>query len=123
MAPKIGPDDRRQLVSWASRRTGSRIAVPDLASSGYRFAGGRLVATPHGAAVMFLYEGPSRTRLAVLSRPMEIDKAAGMTATIEGDINRITWADRGIGYSVVAPGSPAELQPLADTIRRQALAA
>jgi anti-sigma factor RsiW len=120
---EIGPDDRRQLVSWASQRIGSRIAIPDLASSGYRFAGGRLVATPHGAAVMFLYEGPSSTRLAVLSRPMEVDKAAGMTATIEGDVNRITWADRGIGYSIVAPGSPAQLQPLADTIRRQALAA
>jgi anti-sigma factor RsiW len=120
---EIGPDDRRQLISWASRRIGSRVAIPDLASAGYRFAGGRLVATPHGPAVMFLYEGPSSTRLAVLSRPMEIDKAAKMTPTMEGNINRITWADRGIGYSVVAPRSPAELQPLADTIQRQALTA
>ncbi|WP_260599278.1 hypothetical protein [Sphingomonas endolithica] len=63
------------------------------------------------------------TRLTVLSRPMEIDKAAGMTPSVEGDINRISWADRGIGFSVAAPRSPAELQPVADAIRRQTLTA
>jgi anti-sigma factor RsiW len=42
---------------------------------------------------------------------------------VEGGINRITWADRGIGYSIVAPRSPEELQPVADTIRRQTLRA
>jgi anti-sigma factor RsiW len=120
---EIGPDDRQQLISWASRRIGSRVAIPNLASAGYRFAGGRLVATPHGPAVMFLYDGPSSTRLAVVSRPMEVDKAAGMTPGVEGGINRITWADRGIGYSIVAPRSPEELQPVADTIRRQTLRA
>jgi len=118
---EIGPEDRQQLISWASQQIGSRVAIPDLASAGYRFAGGRLVATPHGPAVMFLYEGPSNTRLAVLSRPMEIDKAAGMTSGMDGDINRISWADRGIGFSIVAPRSPADLQPVADAIRRQTL--
>ncbi len=118
---EIGPDDRRQLISWASQRIGSRVAIPDLTSAGYRFAGGRLVATPHGPAVMFLYGGLSGARLVVLSRPMEIDKAAGMTPSMAGDINRISWADRGIGYSIVAPRSPDILQPVADAIRRQTL--
>ncbi len=118
---EIGPDDRLQLISWASQRIGSRVAIPDLLSAGYRFAGGRLVATPHGPAVMLLYAGPANTRLAVLSRPMEIDKAAGMTPSEEGDINRVTWADRGIGYSIVAPRSPEDLRPVAETIRRQIL--
>lgn len=120
---ELGPDDGRQLVNWVSRRIGSRVAIPDLASAGYRFAGGRLVATPHGPAVMFLYHGPSSTRLAVLSRPMEIDKAARMTPSVDGNVGRITWADRGIGYSIVAPRSPDELQPVADAIRRQTLMA
>jgi anti-sigma factor RsiW len=118
---EIGPDGKRQLVSWASQRIGSRVTIPDLTPAAYHFAGGRLVATPHGPAVMFFYEGPASTLLAVLSRPMEIDKAAGMTPSVEGDINRLTWADRGIGYSVVAPRSPEGLKPVADIIREQTL--
>jgi anti-sigma factor RsiW len=118
---ELGPQAQAQLVSWASARLGSRVAVPDLAAAGYRFAGGRLVATPHGPAVMFLYDGPSLTRLALMTRPMEIDKAARMTESADGDLGRVSWADRGIGFSIVATRPSAELQSVAETVRRQSL--
>jgi len=116
---EFGPQAQAELVSWTSERLGSRVAVPDLAAAGYRFAGGRLVATPHGPAAMFLYDGPSSTRLAVVTRPMEIDKAARMTESTDGDLGRVSWADRGVGFSIVAARPTTELQSVAETVRRQ----
>lgn len=120
---EFGPQAQAELVSWASTRLGSRVAVPDLAAVGYRFVGGRLVATPHGPAAMFLYDGPSLTRLAVMTRPMEIDKVASMTKSVDGDLGRVSWADRGIGFSIVAAHPSAELNSVAESIRRQSFTA
>jgi anti-sigma factor RsiW len=117
---EMGAGEKQQLVSWASRRIGSRVAVPDLATAGYRFAGGRLVATPHGPALLLLYDGAAQARLAVLSRPMDIDKNASMVSTRDGDVQQVSWADRGIGFSVVAPSATTGLQPIAAAIRGQA---
>jgi len=117
---EMGASEKQQLVSWASRRIGSRVAVPDLAEAGYHFAGGRLVATPHGPALLLLYDGAAQARLAVLSRPMDIDKDASMVSTRDGDVQQVSWADRGIGFSVVAPSATTGLQPIAAAIRGQA---
>lgn len=117
---EMAADDTQQFVSWASRRIGSRVALPDLAAAGYRFAGGRLVATPHGPALLLLYDGAARAGLAVLSRPMDIDKNASMVFTRDGDVQQVSWADRGIGFSVVAPSATTGLQPIAAAIRDQA---
>ncbi|MBY9065191.1 hypothetical protein K7957_19840 [Sphingomonas yunnanensis] len=117
---EMGAGEERQLVSWASRRIGSRVAVPDLAAAGYRFTGGRLVATPHGPALLLLYDRAGCARLAVLSRPMDIDKDASMVSTRYDDVQQVSWADQGIGYSVVAPSATTGLQPIAAAIRDQA---
>jgi anti-sigma factor RsiW len=119
-AAEMGASEKQQLVSWASRRIGSRVAVPDLAAARYHFAGGRLVATPHGPALLLLYDSKARVRLGVLSRPMDIDKDASMVSARVGDVQQVSWADRGIGYSVVAPSTITGLQPIAAAIRDQA---
>ncbi len=51
---ELRAQDRDQLVQWISQRLQRRVAAPDLAASGYRFMGGRLVATAHGPAGMFM---------------------------------------------------------------------
>ena len=62
--------DSAQLVSWISQRLARPIALPDLASAGYHFMGGRLVATEHGPAGLFLYDDAHGTRIAMMVRPM-----------------------------------------------------
>ncbi len=117
---EIGPDQRAMLIRWTSARLGERVTIPDLSTAGYRYGGGRLVATPHGPAVLLLYDGPQASKLAVLTRPMQIDKSASMTSTSSGTMGRVTWAVDGIGYSVVGERPAAELHPIADEVRRQA---
>lgn len=116
---EIGPEHRATLVNWVSDELGSTVAIPDLGRAGYRFAGGRLVATPHGPAAMFLYDRPGQPRLTVLVRRMEIDRQTRMSEHVEGDVAGISWATAGMGYSLTGERAAGELHPIADDMRRQ----
>jgi anti-sigma factor RsiW len=108
-----------QLVRWISNRLNRTIAVPDLTASGYRFMGGRLVATAHGPAGMLMYDDDHGTRLVMLVRPMEAEKDAPMAPSQSGDVAGFSWSQDGLGYSLVGTAAPAVLHPLADEARRQ----
>lgn len=116
---ELKADARDELVKWVSNRLQRPIAVPDLSTSGYRFMGGRLVATAHGPAALFFYDDDRGTRLAMLVRPMEVDKNAAMTEHDLDGTGGIAWSKDGLGFSLVGPAPPALLHPLADEARRQ----
>jgi anti-sigma factor RsiW len=116
---EIRAADRAELVSWVSRRLAHPIAVPDLAVSGYRFMGGRLVATAHGPAGLFMYDDDRGTRLVMLVRPMAAEQNTSMAPYMRGSLSGFSWANNGIGYSLVGATSAQILHPLADEARRQ----
>ena len=116
---EIRASEGKELVNWASQRLQRPVTVPDLASSGYRFMGGRLLATPHGAAVMFMYDNDRGTRLVVLTRAMTVDQNKPMVPHTSGAVNGFAWADNGLGYSLVGPAAPDVLHSIADSVRDQ----
>ena len=116
---EFGATDKAELVSWIASRIGRAVSVPDLTASGYAFMGGRLVATPHGAAGLLMYSNTLGQRLAMLVRPMAIDKDTRMSEHSYGDIHGFTWASKGTGFSVVGPAPADLLHPIADEVRRQ----
>jgi anti-sigma factor RsiW len=116
---ELRANDQPALVQWASERVGRRVTVPDLSASGYRFMGGRVVATSHGPAVLFMYDDDHGVRLVLLSRPMALSENAPMAPHSHGSVRGFTWADNGVGYSLVGPAAPEVLHPLADEVRRQ----
>jgi len=111
--------DQRELVTWVSDRLHHPVAVPDLTAAGYRFMGGRIVATAHGPAGLLMYDDDRGTRMVVLIRPMASERDTPMAAHTSGAVRGFTWAQRGIGYSVVAAAAAEALHPLADEVRRQ----
>lgn len=116
---EMGAAQKADLVRWVSNRLQSPVAVPDLRSAGYRFIGGRLVTTPHGPAAMFIYDDAQGERLAVMVRPMKVEKNTRMSEQTVAGLDGVSWASDGIGYSLVAPAKPKSLHPLADEVRRQ----
>jgi anti-sigma factor RsiW len=116
---ELRASDRAELVAWVSQRFGRPIAIPDLSSSGYRFMGGRLVATAHGPAVLYMYDDDHGTRLVMLTRPMATEQNMAMSPLAQGAINGFAWADHGIGYSLVGSPPAEALHPIADEARRQ----
>jgi anti-sigma factor RsiW len=118
---EVRASDSAQLVQWVSDRLQRPVKVPDLSTSGYRLMGGRLVATDHGPAAMFMYDDDQGSRIVVLTRTMSrADQNAPMTPQSHGDIRGFTWADDGIGYSLVGHAAPESLRPIANEVRRQA---
>jgi anti-sigma factor RsiW len=116
---EIRASDRSELVKWTSQRLRRPVAVPDLSASGYRLMGGRLIATSHGPAVLFMYDDDHGTRLVLLSRAMAVDKNAPMAQHSLGSITGFAWSDKGVGYSLVGHISSQLLHSLADEARRQ----
>jgi anti-sigma factor RsiW len=116
---EFGATGKAQLVRWIASRIGRTISVPDLTASGYAFMGGRLVATPHGAAGLLMYSNGQGQRLAMLVRPMAIDKNTRMSGHSYGDIHGFTWASKGTGFSLVGPVPADLLHPIANHVRRQ----
>jgi anti-sigma factor RsiW len=108
-----------QFVDWISQRVHRPMAVPDLSASGYRLMGGRLIATSHGPAAMLMYDDDHGTRLVMLARPMAADQTAPMSLHSQGAVSGFTWADRGMGYSLVGATEPGLLRPIADEVRRK----
>ena len=118
---EVRASDAAQLVEWVSGRLHRPMKVPDLTSSGYRLMGGRLVATDHGPAAMFMYDDDHGSRIVVLTRPMSsADQNAPMTPQSHGDVRGFAWADDGVGYSLVGRAAPELLRPIANEVRKQA---
>ncbi|MEW6124961.1 MAG: anti-sigma factor [Pseudomonadota bacterium] len=117
---EINAADSTALVRWVENRLSRQISVPDLSQAGYRFMGGRVVATPNGAAGLLMYDDAQGARIAILMRPMTRDQNAPMAEHREGDVVGYAWADNGMGYSLVGGNSAASpLHPVADEARRQ----
>jgi anti-sigma factor RsiW len=118
---EIDASHKTELATWVSSRLERRVPIPDLERSGFTLVGGRLVVTEHGPAALFMYDNQKGTRLAVLARPMAIQKDTGAMQPTEGRYPGYSWADRGLGYSVVADDRTESLHRVADEVRRQVL--
>jgi anti-sigma factor RsiW len=117
---EVRASDNAQLVQWVSDRLQRPVKVPDLAMAGYRLMGGRLVATSHGPAGMFMYDDDHGSRIVVLTRAMSsVDQNAPMTPQSQGDVGGFAWADDGLGYSLMGRAVPESLRSIANEVRRQ----
>ena len=117
---EIRASDSTQLVQWVSNRLKQPVKLPDLTGAGYRLMGGRLIATSHGPAAMFMYDDDRGDRLVVLTRPMASEQSAPMAPHSGGDVSGFAWADDGMGYSLVGQAAAESLKPIANEVRRQA---
>lgn len=122
-AIELPASDSVRLNRWISERIGRDVQAPNLEPAGFRLLGGRLAATPHGPAGLFLYEDARGVRLAILARPMEVDQSAPMRRHSIHDTEGMAWADHGLGFSMVGPTDlDGDLARLAREARRQTLA-
>jgi anti-sigma factor RsiW len=111
--------DSTELAAWVTSRLRQPVKLPDLSKSGYRFMGGRVVPTAHGPAAMFMYDDDRGDRLVVLTRPMATDHNAPMSPHAGNNIAGFSWADGGMGYSLVGPGAVDQLRLVANEVRKQ----
>jgi anti-sigma factor RsiW len=117
---EIRASNSSELTQWVSNRLKQPVKVPDLSVSGYRLMGGRLVATSHGPAAMFMYDDDRGDRLVVLTRPMSNRNLdTPMMPQSTGGVAGFVWADDGMGYTLVGQLPGDTLKPIANAIRKQ----
>lgn len=108
------------LVKWLSTRLAHPVTPVDLAAAGFRFMGGRLVATDHGPAALFMYDDDKGTRLSLLIRPMtKADMQAPLEPVKAHGLDGYAWARNGIGFSLVGTADNVRLQQIASEAQRQ----
>lgn len=120
---ELAASDRRQLDDWFSQRLSRPVKAPDLHAAGLQLIGGRLVATGHGPAGLYLYEDSAGNRMALYVRPMETEGNDRMKSREEGSVRGWTWADDGLGCAVFGTAPGNRLHDTADLVRAQLRAA
>jgi anti-sigma factor RsiW len=112
--------ERNELTRWLSGHLDHPVIPPDLVAVGYRFLGGRLVATVQGAAALFVYEDKLGERLALFVRPLPAKRPTEIETVDVGTMDGCAWIDRGLGYTLVANESYNRLLALSKHVRQQA---
>jgi anti-sigma factor RsiW len=117
---EIAAEHRNLMTRWLSNRLNQRVAPPDLSTLGYELLGGRLVASPHGPAALFVYENAQGKRLILYVRPMvETERTTSMKAVDVNDLDGCAWIEQGIGYSLIADEDYARLLELSQHVRHE----
>lgn len=119
---ELSAADPQQLAKWVGSRLNRKLVPPDLSAAGYRLLGGRVVATGHGAAALFVYENVRGMRLAVFARPVDAADTATIAEVDVGASDGCAWIEQGIGYTVTGAESYARLLELSKHVRAQARA-
>lgn len=116
---ELGAQQRDDLAHWVSNRIKHQVAPPDLSADGYNYMGGRLAATPDGAAGLFMYDNAEGVRLTVFVLPLPAAAGAPLQHVDFAHVNGCAWITNGVGYTVVGKLPPAELRRIAEVARRQ----
>ena len=99
-----------ELQAWLSARLGRPMSLPDLQSYGFTLLGGRMLATPDGAAAMLMYQDDDGSRISFYVRPStRFDDARGSRS--DDGLALRYWYRNGYGFAVVGrAGDPRTLE-------------
>ena len=117
---EIGAEQEDQLVTWLSKRLGSKINPPKLGKLGYELIGGRLLPGQSGPVAQFMYHNVAGQRLTVyVSTDQTQNKDTGFRFAQEGPVNVFYWIDGKFGYALSAGIDKGELARIASAVYEQ----
>jgi anti-sigma factor RsiW len=112
--------EQDHLVKWLSKRLGTQLKVPVLATEGYELLGGRLLPGRDGPVAQFMYQEASGKRLTVYvtGKPQK-EPITAFRFVQQGPVSVFYWVDEDCGYAISGEISRPELSRLAQVIYRQ----
>jgi anti-sigma factor RsiW len=115
---EIPAEQQMDMTRWLSKRLNRQVAPPELSTLGYELLGGRLAASPHGPAALFVYANAQGKRLILYVRPMaENTETTAIKAVDVNEMDGCAWIDRGVGYSLIADEDYAHLLELSQHVK------
>jgi anti-sigma factor RsiW len=100
---EVGADQEQHLVTWLSKRLGTKVRVPRLDEAGMSLVGGRLLPGDNGPVAQFMYQTPAGRRITLYVRA----EARGQRETAfryarENSVGVFYWIDRDCGYALAS---------------------
>ena len=117
---EVGAAEQDHLVKWLSKRLGTPLRVPVLATEGYELLGGRLLSGPEGPVAQFMYQdgGGKRLTLYVTGKTQKQPTTAFRFAQ-EGPVSVFYWIDADCGYAITAEIGKGDLARIATAVYQQ----
>lgn len=106
------------LLPWLSRRLGTTLTAPDLATFGLTLLGGRLLPGVEGPAALFMYESASGERVTIYCSPLKAPSTS--FSYRDGDkMASIGWVADNYGWVVSGPQDKGRLKQVATSAWQQ----
>ena len=118
---EVGADQEQHLVTWLSKRLGTKVRAPRLDEVGMSLVGGRLLPGETGPVAQFMYQTPAGRRITLYVRA----EARGHRETAfryvrENNVGVFYWIDRDCGYALASADlSKDELLRIATLVYKQ----
>jgi anti-sigma factor RsiW len=118
---EVGADQEQHLVTWLSKRLGTKVRAPRLDEAGMSLVGGRLLPGESGPVAQFMYQTPAGRRITLYVRA----EARGQKETAfryarESNVGVFYWVDRNCGYALASADlSKDELLRIATMVYKQ----
>jgi len=118
---EVGADQEQHLVTWLSKRLGTKVRAPRLDEVGMSLVGGRLLPGESGPVAQFMYQTPAGRRITLYVRA----EARGHRETAfryarENNVGVFYWIDGDCGYALASADlAKEELLRVATLIYKQ----
>jgi anti-sigma factor RsiW len=110
--------EENHLLPWLSRRVGTTLRAPDLASFDLKLLGGRLLPGIVGPAALFMYESASGERFTIYCSRLNEPRSAFRYDANSG-FGAVQWIEGGYGWVVSGPADKGRLKNIAGVVYDQ----
>lgn len=116
---EVGADQEQALVTWLTKRIGTAVRPPSLASLGYELIGGRLLPGEKGPVAQFMYGAAGGQRLTLYVTREVAGQDAAFKFGKDGAVNVFYWVDDHFGYAISAGADRDALMKVSQEVYRQ----
>jgi len=117
---EVTDDQHEHLVTWLSKRLGTKLKVPNLHDAGYDLMGGRGLPSGSGYGAQFMYQDAKGKRLTLyVSNDKKGNVDTAFRYAQEGPVGVFYWIDGNFGYALSGEMERDKLLAVADNVYKQ----
>lgn len=118
---EVGADQEQHLVTWLSKRLGTKVRAPRLDEVGMTLVGGRLLPGESGPVAQFMYQTPAGRRITLYVRAESRGhRETAFRYARENNVSVFYWIDGDCGYALASGDlSKEELLRIATLVYKQ----
>lgn len=100
---EVGADQEQHLVTWLSKRLGTKLRAPRLDEAGMTLVGGRLLPGENGPVAQFMYQTAAGRRITLYVRvEARGNRETAFRYARESNVGVFYWVDRDCGYALAS---------------------